>query len=393
MESNEVQFYRGKRKKTGAWVILSVILLSIIAFAILLFYGLQKYIVIDSEGLRLEIPFLGGQSITADEPEPDKAFDEVKAELVVGEPDYSNIVATAGEGLQPIHARFVDASSLTPDFLQSCVSSMGSFDALVLEMKPASGILSYKSSVSLSKSFGSDGAYDLSEYLKALKDKGVYLVAAVSCCIDDNLAQKNPAYALRTADGQPCQGLSGAWLDPSSADVRSYTLALCKELAGMGFDEILLTNLSHPQSTDQGYIYTSTSLIKQSPVTAVSGFALNIYRGLMGEKVKLSIQAYSSTAMQAGLDSASGQNVSLFFKIFDRVYYPCERTEASSLSDIVESYFTIGEKDARFVPVCYSDAPSNGSYVARTLAVSVPADGGGDSGETPTPSPEATPTE
>ena len=42
MAGNRSEFYRGKRKKTGPALIVSIVVLSLIAFVVLLFYGLQK---------------------------------------------------------------------------------------------------------------------------------------------------------------------------------------------------------------------------------------------------------------------------------------------------------------------------------------------------------------
>ena len=64
MASNNQEFYRGKRKKTGPSLIITIIVLAVIAFVVLLFYGLQKYIVITNDGLSLELPILADEGET-----------------------------------------------------------------------------------------------------------------------------------------------------------------------------------------------------------------------------------------------------------------------------------------------------------------------------------------
>ena len=58
MAGNRSEFYRGKRKKTGPALIVSIVVLSLIAFVVLLFYGLQKYIVVTNSGLHLDLLML-----------------------------------------------------------------------------------------------------------------------------------------------------------------------------------------------------------------------------------------------------------------------------------------------------------------------------------------------
>ena len=102
MPGNSSEFYRGKRKKAGPALIVSIVVLSLIAFVVLLFYGLQKYIVVTNSGLHLDLPILADKQTTqsGDDGTAVREFETVNAELIVGEPDYSNVRATAGEGAE-----------------------------------------------------------------------------------------------------------------------------------------------------------------------------------------------------------------------------------------------------------------------------------------------------
>ena len=99
--ANNSEFYRGKRKKTAPALIATIIILAVIAFAVMLFYGLQKYIVVTNSGLHLEIPFLQDDSakpVQSDDGEVvQQSFEPVNAQLEIGQADYSNIKAVAGE--------------------------------------------------------------------------------------------------------------------------------------------------------------------------------------------------------------------------------------------------------------------------------------------------------
>ncbi|MEI3099058.1 MAG: hypothetical protein V8T41_04085 [Oscillospiraceae bacterium] len=82
--ANNSEFYRGKRKKTAP-ALMTIIILAVIAFAVMLFYGLQKYIVVTNSGLHLEIPFLQDDSakpVDSDDGEVvQQSFEPVNAQL------------------------------------------------------------------------------------------------------------------------------------------------------------------------------------------------------------------------------------------------------------------------------------------------------------------------
>ena len=147
MAGNRSEFYRGKRKKTGPALIVSIVVLSLIAFVVLLFYGLQKYIVVTNSGLHLDLPILAGTktSQTGDDDSAVREFETVNAELIVGEPDYTNVRATAGEGLTELKAVLVPADQVNADSVNAYADSIGKGNTLMLDLKTVTGILVWKS--------------------------------------------------------------------------------------------------------------------------------------------------------------------------------------------------------------------------------------------------------
>ena len=136
MASNNTEFYRGKRKKKGPSLIITTIVLAIVAFIVLLFYGLQKYIVITNDGLRLELPMLMEDTPTQTDGEGNvtHSFEQVDAELEIGEPDYSNIKATAGENLSELKAVYVPAASVTAAGVDGYLAKSTGANAVLLEI-------------------------------------------------------------------------------------------------------------------------------------------------------------------------------------------------------------------------------------------------------------------
>lgn len=361
--SDSSEFYKGKRKKTGPAFLISVIVLSLIAFAVLLFYGLQKYIVISNDGLELDIPMLRTEKTTEDGV---KTYETVDAELVIGDADYSNVKATAGEGLTAINARYVSSENLTVETLSGYASTLSAGSALVLEVKPASGLLAWNSQNEIAQGYGTAGQFELATNIAALKDKGIYLVASVSCLTDNIIASRYPQTMLMHANGAIYTDDVGSWIDPYNTVYTEYIIALCKELDAMGFDEILLTNLRLPGDANGAFLYGGSTSTSPTPLTAVSGFALDIARGMKKTDVVMSVQLNSETALQSGEDSANGQSLALFFKVFDRVYCNCTVGGAPASVKSASQFVELGDVNMRLVPIVYGSAPETSSWVITT---------------------------
>lgn len=358
------EFYKGKRKKTAPAFIVSIIVLALLAFVILLFYGLQKYIVITNDGLHLDIPLLREESAKGDGGAHE--YEAADAELVIGDPDYSNIKATAGENLAAVNARYVTAENVTAENLSAYAASFGEGSALVLEVKPSSGLLVWNSQNEIAVGYGTAGQLDLAASVAQLKEKNIYLVAAVSCLNDNLLASRYPQMMLMHTDGSIYTNEQGSWIDPYNTVYTDYIIALCKELAEMGFDEILLTNVRLPSEAAGAFMYGSATSVTPTPLTAVSGFALDLARGLRKTDVALSVQLNSETALQSGEDGTNGQNLALFMKVYDRVYCNCTAGGAPASVTAAARFVELGDANMRLVPMVYAQAPETICWVVTT---------------------------
>ena len=364
--ANNSEFYRGKRKKVAPALITTIIVLSITAFVIMLFYGLQKYIVVSNNGLHLEIPFLqddGKQSNTqTDEGPAVQSFAPVDAVLEIGQPDYSNVSVTAGDGLSALNAVFVPADEVSQSGIDAKLGTVTGANAVLLDLKTVTGMLVWNSETDIAKGYGTAGTVDLKSIVSDLKERDIYVAVRLCCFVDNTLASRYTQLALMTKDGQAYSDSSGAWLDPTNAVVRSYISSLCSELSKMGVDEIVLHGMRMPEAAGVEYVFSSTSAVTPTPVSAISGFAISISRSMRSASARLSVQLTSQTAMQSGSDTVTGQNAEIFFKVFDRVYYTSDKDSASGAVSAAEQYVTLGDVNMRLIPIC-SEAPSTTSWV------------------------------
>lgn len=365
--ANNSEFYRGKRKKTAPALIATIIVLAVIAFVVMLFYGLQKYIVVTNSGLRLEIPFLqeDGQQTARTDDDGEVAvqsFEPVTAQLEIGQADYSNVKASAGEGLSAVKLVYVPASSVTASGVETYLSKSPDATGVLLDVKTVTGMLVWDSQADIAKGYGTAGTVDLASIVASLKEQGKYVAVRMCCFVDNTLASRYTQLALKTSDGQAYSDSNGAWIDPTNATVRSYITSLCSELSKMGVDEIVLLGMRLPEASGLEFAFSSSSAVKPTALTAVSGFGISVTRAMRSASAKMSVQITNSAALQKGGDSVTGQSADILFKVFDRVYYSTESASAADTVTGCSDYIELGDAKMRVVPMC-TETPSTDCWV------------------------------
>lgn len=159
---------------------------------------------------------------------------------------------------EPIGAVTVTAAQLKNGSAAQAVAAAGG-TALVVEMKDMNGKLAWQSQAPLAATLGT-GAADNSaaQAVQALSQTtDLYLVARVQCFRDPVLA-RNWVGPLMTRGGNVWHDYQGlGWSSPASQQTVDYLSALCRELADMGFDEILLDSAGYPNSGEVNVLAVS----------------------------------------------------------------------------------------------------------------------------------------
>ena len=372
------EYYRGKRKKRNRILIPAAILLGLLSLAVVLFYGMQKYAVITKDSVRIRPPLLG-ESETGEELGPvDErgALETTEAQIVFDEPDFSEVEQRSLGRLQPLRAIFVKADEIYPEKIEEYAARLMVGNALVLEMKPKSGVMKWDSKAWSATAFSLAGD-PLSAEMRALiaklktpsesKPNGVYLVAQISICRDELYGSRSTVVALRNDAGFNYMDEGGLWLDAYSLDLRDYTVSMVRELYALGFDEVVLADVAHPVLPEGTTVqYCREMSTTPNPTNAVCGFALSVAEELEERDGKLSIYVDSQTAL-IGHDSANGQDGMLFFKLFDRVYFNTDRYAYTfNLADL-QGRPVKGSLSERFVPVVINYLPDNPETISWVL--------------------------
>jgi hypothetical protein len=113
-------------------------------------------------------------------------------------------------------------------------------NAVVIDVKDDSGRVSYSSKVPLVSGLASDmDKFNPVRVIKTLKDNDVYLIARIVTFKDPYLAKHKTDWAVRDKNGGYWRDRQGLyWVDPYNRDVWEYNVAIAKEAARLGFDEI-----------------------------------------------------------------------------------------------------------------------------------------------------------
>lgn len=370
------EFYKGRKKRKSYAIIPIAILLGIIAVAVVLFYSMQQYAVISKDDVQVVIPGVNEIETTVDaEGNVVRVFDPVNITLVFDEADYSDVKPVAGEAVPEVRAIFVPAENLTQDKLNEYFSRLNAGNGLILEMKARNGVLmwdckadeAYKYALSTPNA-QTDALPGIINTMREQKPD-IYLVAQISCCIDELFANHSNTCTLKTSYGANFSDDMGYWLDPYNLNLRAYVVQMVRELWDMGFDEVLLADVRHPSlPTEEDkkveLVYTRDMSTPPSPMNAVCGFALTVAQALEDRPADkyLSIYCYSRTALVKA-DDSTGQDARLFMKVYDRVYLDSDGfAYPYNMSDI-EKHITLGDKYDRLVPVVINTLPDNSSWV------------------------------
>jgi hypothetical protein len=158
-------------------------------------------------------------------------------------------------------------------------------NALVIDIKGDRGWLAYKSAVPLADKIGANEEHtipNVDELLASLKQRGIYTIARIVAFKDDKLARNGAAAGVDVAikdertGGPWIDGEDLGWVDPFRPEVWDYNIALAREAAEKGFDEIQFDYIRFPtdpsRRTTIGAAQYSKPLNEANRVEALTTF-------------------------------------------------------------------------------------------------------------------------
>ncbi|MCD8331807.1 MAG: putative glycoside hydrolase [Oscillospiraceae bacterium] len=298
-------YYHSYRGRSGLRIflrVLLVLLLVAVVVSLVSWFYLRQYLVISQNGVRLVLPS-SQQEEEQEEPSlsqdaQDEEEEETAPIVIVEEEEES-------ESLSPV---VLDQQALYDGTAADQVEAAGG-DCALFDMKPDTGVLSYRSvlELSFSEALSTLEPEDLNQSIVAMnKTEGLYTVARVSCFKDGSVPSYEYSYSILTNSGYRWQDYDNVyWISPASEDVQDYLTNVCVELARLGFDEILLDNAGYPNEGHLEYIRQGDAYDLDELSTVIAGFYEKVCLALEDYDVTLSI--VTTQEVLDGTEELTGQ--------------------------------------------------------------------------------------
>jgi hypothetical protein len=174
-------------------------------------------------------------------------------------------------------------------------------NTVVIDVKGDRGFIPYESEVPLARRAGAMGPVrvpDFDDLLAGLKAKGIHTVARVVAFKDDVLARHRPEWAVAdtTTGSLWLDNERLAWIDPFQEQAWAYPIAVAREAALRGFDEIQFDYLRFPSDGRlKAARYAKASTV-ESRVQAVSLFLQQARLALTPPGAALAVDVFGYTA-------------------------------------------------------------------------------------------------
>ena len=203
-------------------------------------------------------------------------------------------------------SQFVSGSAVLKERIDDLLNNT-ELNSVVIDVKEIDGIYSMKGI--MNNIAYSTKIPDFSNYVKQLKERGIYTIARIVVFRDNTLPRKRPDLAVKTPEGEVWQDYKKiTWLNPYKQEVRDYTLAVCDKAVELGFDEIQFDYIRFPSD---GRIKNCRYGVEHSSITAskaIVEFLKQAKKRLEPKGVKISIDVFGLTTTEKG-DMGIGQRI------------------------------------------------------------------------------------
>ena len=318
--------YRGRQSSNRRQPLTFVLVLILIAACAFLF--LQQFITYSDDGsFRLDLPIFDRLGIGKDPSPSEPEQGKQDFNLVIESPDEdkpepdSPVIES-----DPIPAPYVPRRLLgfaqipeNETALTDALDSMGA-DGFVFTAKADKGEIRYTSVVAPGTSLAADTASSdlLSQFCML---EGIYTVAKINCFHDTKYAFANMESAgICQKNGYIWYDFGlDHWLDPEKEAARTYVIDLALECAQLGFDELLLEDMSYPPSGNLHKIDYSKNTMEKTDALVL--FLNELRRELEPYGVRISLllneAELTGTAENA---NKTGINAAQILPLVDAVY-------------------------------------------------------------------------
>ena len=338
--------YNSYRGRTPKWRIALMALLVVVILAAVAVMALSRFIVYDEEGTpQMELPWQEEPAV-----EPAEEISEPPLDLTIEEPVKPRVLRGFCTPVPLTRESWSDSNDRAKE----------SFDcnAAAVTLKDAAGNVYFNSTTALPGTVQLQEETDaaLAEVVAYCQSTEGHSIARLSCFHDPKAANRDVEnMGLKNTGGYIFyDGNNSQWLDPAKPAAREYLCGLAKEAAELGFDEILLTDVSYPtvgklNKIDYGEGEKGGHL---------ADFLEEMRAALAPYGVMLSIEVPKAVISQ-GADENAGLLLADIAPKVDRIYAPTDAAEIPALAQAVRT----ASQFAEFVPELAEADPTVGNFL------------------------------
>lgn len=310
--------YRGRRSLIRA---ITAVVLTLVILAAVGFLVLQKYLVYDDSGKpHFQLP---QQTAAAESGAASSAPGDVNL----------TIDAPAVKPVSAVQLPQGELSGWNWDGVINPLIASPDNNALAVTVKAPGGRVYYASAEAALKT-GQTAPAAAAQALAAVtgntRDKTA--IARISCFRDSTAARADtPGMGLKNSGGYLFyDGSDENWLDPNKPAARQYLTAIAKECADMGFDELLLTDVSYPTVGKLNKIDYGGAVQTQ----ALAAFLTELKAALADTQVTVVVEL-PAAAILSGSDAAAGVSLAVLAPLCDGIAAQTDPAEAADLAAAV----------------------------------------------------------
>lgn len=195
------------------------------------------------------------------------------------------------------------------------------FNAIVLDIKDEAGHLSYTSNVQTAKDINASKGMikDIKAVLDEFHENNIYVIGRIVTFKDPTYAKAIKGIAYQKADGTYWTDSQGNyWPNPYNENSWDYPIALAKEAAELGFDEIQFDYIRFPSSEGRvkqiSFGFDSATVTKSQKINK---FLTRVMDEMTEYKIKISADVFGIITKRNGDFENIGQDFKSIASIVD----------------------------------------------------------------------------
>jgi len=182
--------------------------------------------------------------------------------------------------------------------------------------KDFDGLLTFPSKVPLANESGAVHKPPMRSYARAVRfahDKGLRVIARVSCFNDNLMAKAHPSMAIRGVSGHVYHN---GWIDPKNEIQQQYVIDLSKEAMENGADEIQLDYVRFPVIGMKNIDYGLDTIANpEAKIEVITSFVERVHKTTHARGIPLSLDVFGVIAFGKVTDMRNlGQDPAILSK-------------------------------------------------------------------------------